>query len=228
MFKWLESIDYSWLFMIVHDYSSYTPPISSIYRWFPLKSSWKEVEPRKMTERVSFCLLGETSEELWHVGFGYTKKQTWIPVWLQCHSSHGIPNDCSKVCQQRPVLATIREGFGLSLQGGKSAESLRPTGWFAKSWGLPLVIIHWNRLFPRQEPSSYIQLLGILPVSNLPRGLRDWVLSHRLQQGWWAQRLFHAMRQGGHCLSLWQEHHQLPRSQRCDLTPGCRSGFVWK
>ena len=48
-------------------------------------------------------------------------------------------------------------------------------------------------------------------------GIRDDLQCGGLRQEWRSDRFLHPMRQGGHQLSMWQEHHQLPWSQRCAL-----------
>ena len=75
-----------------------------------------------------------------------------------------------------------------------------------------LVVCYLYRIFRSPQVRS--------PVACLDQGGRDGVPSDWLQQGRRAHGLLHAMRQGGHRLSLWQEHHQLSRSQRCDLDEG--------
>ena len=53
-----------------------------------------------------------------------------------------------------------------------------------------------------------------LPTIAAHGGIADHMSSGELWQGWKTHELHDsAVRQRGWCLSLWQEHHQLPRSQ---------------
>ena len=54
-------------------------------------------------------------------------------------------------------------------------------------------------------------------------GIWDDLQCGGLRQEWRGDRILHSMRQGGHCLSVWKEHHQLPWSKWCALAGGFQS-----
>ena len=54
-------------------------------------------------------------------------------------------------------------------------------------------------------------------------GIWDDLQCGGLRQEWRGDRILHSMRQGGHCLSVWKEHHQLPWSKWRALSGGFQS-----